>query len=219
MINLVIAPHPDDEVLGLGGTIYKKKMKGEKFGVIYVTSMYPSKLWNKKKIKERDKEINKVCKFLKFDFVCKLNFPSAKLDQVKRQEIVKKIDNVIKKYKPATVFIPNPNDAHSDHKVVFESASSCSKSFRNRFVKKWLCYEVLSETEQSLNNDFFPNYYVSLNKKDIQKKISALKIYKSEMGKFPFPRSKESIFSLAKFRGTTINSEFAEAFVLKKFID
>ena len=73
--------------------------------------------------------------------------------------------------------------------------------------------------QKSLNNDFFPNYYVSLNKKDIQKKISALKIYKSEMGKFPFPRSKESIFSLAKFRGTTINSEFAEAFVLKKFID
>ena len=219
MINLVIAPHPDDEVLGLGGTIFKKKSKGEKFGVIYVTSMFPSKSWNKKKINQRDKEINKVCKFFKFDFVSKLNFPTSKLDQVKRNELVEKIDNEIKKYKPQTIFVPNPGDSHSDHKIVFEAASSCSKSFRNKFVKKWLCYEVLSETEQGLNNDFFPNYYISLEKNHIQKKILAMKIYKSENGNFPFPRSKESILSLAKFRGTTINSKFAEAFQLKKLVD
>jgi LmbE family N-acetylglucosaminyl deacetylase len=219
LINLVIAPHPDDEVLGLGGTISKKISNGEKFGVIYVTSMFSNKEWSKKKIDQRKREIKKVCTLFKFNFVSSLNFPSAQLDQVSRKEIIEKIDIIIKKYKPDTVYIPYANDAHSDHKIVFESASACSKTFRNSFVKKWLCYEVLSETEQGLNNDFAPNYYVSLSKKHINQKILAMQAYKSEMGKFPFPRSKESILSLAKYRGTSINSEFAEAFVIKKFLD
>ena len=218
MKNLIIAPHPDDEILGLGGTILKKKNR-EKFGVLYVTSMLDNINWSKKQIQLREKEIEKVRKFFKFDFIQKLGFPTSQLDIISKYEIINKINKTIKIFKPDRVFVPNPTDSHSDHKVVFDASAACSKSFRNPFVKQWICYEVLSETEQSLTNNFKPNYFVKLTKNHIEKKIKSLKIYKSEYGIFPFPRSRDSIIALAKFRGTTVNTEFAEAFCIKKLID
>ncbi len=217
MKNLIIAPHPDDEILGLGGTILKKKK--DKFGVLYVTSMIKGKNWSKKQIQIREKEIDSVRKFFKFDFVKKLEFPTSQLDMISKYEIINKINHVINLFKPDRVFLPNPTDAHSDHKIVFDSSAACSKSFRNPFIKQWICYEVISETEQSLVNNFKPNYFVTLTKKQIEKKIKGLNIYRSEVGKFPFPRSKESIVALSKYRGTSVNSEFAEAFCIKKMID
>ena len=218
MKNLIIAPHPDDEILGLGGTIVKKSNK-EKFGVLYVTSMVKNKNWSKKNIQNRDKEIDNVKKFFRLEFVKKLDFPTSQLDMISKYEIINKINEVIKTFKPDRVFIPNPTDAHSDHKIVFDASAACSKSFRNPFIKHWICYEVISETEQSLKNNFKPNYFVTLTKKQIEKKIKGFKIYKSEVGKFPFPRSKESIIALSRYRGTSVNSEFAEAFCIKKMID
>ena len=139
MKNLIIAPHPDDEILGLGGTILKKKNK-EKFGVLYVTSMTKNKNWSKKHIQNREKEIDSVKKFFKFEFVKKLDFPTSQLDMISKYEIINKINKVINFFKPERVFIPNPTDAHSDHKIVFDASAACSKSFRNPFIKHWICY-------------------------------------------------------------------------------
>ena len=107
---------------------------------------------------------------------------------------------------------------HSDHKIISDIISTCTKNFRFSFIKSILAYEVLSETNFNLNkkNYFKPNYYEDISK-FLDKKIKAMKIYKSEIKKFPFPRSQETIKSLAKVRGSEISTKAAEAFeILKK---
>ena len=109
--------------------------------------------------------------------------------------------------------MPHFSDVHSDHKIVSEVISTCTKNFRFPFIKKILAYEVLSETDYNLNRKktFFPNYYEDITKFLIKKK-KAMKIYKSEMKKFPFPRSIEAMDALAKLRGSQIGKKAAESF-------
>ena len=120
--------------------------------------------------------------------------------------------------KPDEIFVPHLGDVHSDHKIISDIISTCTKNFRFSFIKSILAYEVLSETNFNLNkkNYFKPNYYEDISK-FLDKKIKAMKIYKSEIKKFPFPRSQETIKSLAKVRGSEISTKAAEAFeILKK---
>ena len=104
--------------------------------------------------------------------------------------------------------------------ITSEIISTCTKNFRFNFIKRILAYEVLSETNFNLNrrNKFFPNYYEDITN-FINKKKNAVKIYKSEIKKFPFPRSMKAIDALAKVRGSEISTKAAEAFELLKKIN
>ena len=115
----------------------------------------------------------------------------------------------------------NRSDAHSDHRVVFDAVMSCTKSFRYPYVKKVLMYECLSETEFAPilpERVFQPNYFVDISD-FIGNKIEIMKIFESELGEHPFPRSIKNIESLAIYRGATVGVNFAEAFQLIKYID
>ena len=132
---------------------------------------------------------------------------------------MREITSIFNLYKPQEIFVPHISDVHSDHKVVSEVISTCTKNFRFPFIKRILAYETVSETEYNLDKSkqFHPNYFEDISN-FLSKKIKALKIYKSEMGKFPFPRSKEAIDAQAKWRGTHIGSKAAEAFELLRQI-
>ena len=99
--------------------------------------------------------------------------------------------------KPDEIFVPSNSDVHSDHKVTSEIISTCTKNFRFKFIKTVLAYEVLSETNFNLikKNNFFPNYYEDITG-FLELKKKAMKIYKSELKKFPYPRSLKTIDSL-----------------------
>ena len=135
-----------------------------------------------------------------------------------------KISNIIRKYilkiNPETVLIPSINDIHDDHKIIFKAAKVSMRNNNNNKIKKILSYEVLSETEWNENEKSFnPNYYISLDRSDINKKVKAFLKYKSQVKKYPHPRSKEAIINLSKMRGSKVFMRYAEAFRIERLID
>ena len=219
MKSIVISPHPDDEVLGPGGTLLKRKKEGHKIAWLIVTNISTDHGWKKKQVEKRNKEIKKVSKLFNFSKVFQLNFPSKKLDTIPKYIIVREITKVFNSYRPSEIFVPHKSDVHSDHKIISDVISTCTKSFRFPFIKRILAYETISETGYNLgkSKQFHPNFFEDISI-FLQKKIKAMKIYKSEIGNFPFPRSSKAIEFQAKWRGTFIGAKAAEAFELLKQI-
>jgi len=219
-IVLVIAPHPDDETLGCGGTILKHLKNKDQINWLIMTNIELVKNYKKITVKKKINEINRVNKSYKFKSMFRLNFEPATLDTIPKKDVITEIQKIIIKIKPNTIYIPYGGDAHSDHKITFEACCAISKSFRNRFIKKVIVYETPSETDFNINpkiKNFKPNLWIDISKQ-IKQKIKILKIYKTEIGKHPFPRSIENIVSYAKIRGSVSGHSHAEAFQIIKEI-
>lgn len=217
---MFVAPHPDDETLGCGGTILKHRAQGDEIYWLIMTNISTEEGYDKEKVQNRQQEIEQVAIEYGFKDVFKLDLPTTKLDVVERSEVIKKLGNVIYKIMPEVVYLPSRNDVHSDHKVTFDVVISSTKTFRCPFIKKVLMYETISETEFAppLQDSFFiPNSFSDISE-FLDKKISIMKIYKNETGDHPFPRSEENITALATFRGATAGVRYAESFVLLKEI-
>tara|TARA_R110002072_G_scaffold1989_2_gene16434 strand:+ start:154693 stop:155358 length:666 start_codon:yes stop_codon:yes gene_type:complete len=216
---LVIAVHPDDETLGAGGTILRHIAEGDQVHWLILTGISKDLGYSQEKISQRENEIEKVSKMYQLASTRSLNFPTTKLDSIELGTIISAISEKINDIKPEVLYLPFSNDVHSDHKVAFEAAYSCTKSFRYPFIKKVLLMETISETNFSTShqNTFAPNYYVNITEY-IDKKVDIMKVYKSELGEHPFPRSEKSIKALATLRGSESNCIEAEAFMLIKEI-
>lgn len=211
----VIAPHPDDETLGCGGTILKHKSKKDKIYWICVTSMKSSKSWSKIEIEKREKEIDKVIKEYQFDGFFSLNLPPKELDRVQLTNIIEPMSKILNKIKPNILYVPFFADAHSDHQIIGNIYNALGKWFRYPYLKKIICYETISETEFNITSNitFKPNKFIDITR-FMKKKINIMKIYKSELGNYPFPRSEQTIKSLGIMRGSQSGYKFAEAFML-----
>jgi len=220
MKSIVIAPHPDDEVLGVAGTILRRKSEGGDVAWVIVTGMAGNNLYENSQLESRRSEILKIKKLLTFDKVYELNLPAAKLDKIPSAEIVDLIHKIFLDYEPGEIFVPHPSDVHSDHRIVFDCAISASKWFRCPSIKRILAYETLSETEFSAkkNCQFIPNFFINIEK-FLESKLNAMDIYKSELLPHPFPRSLEAMRALATLRGSTSGFIAAEAFELIKEVN
>jgi N-acetylglucosamine malate deacetylase 1 len=214
----IIAPHPDDETLGCGGTILNHKELKDKIYWICATSMKASNLWSKKNIERRDKEINMVIKAYGFDSFQSLDFPPKELDRISLSEIIDQLTMALNKIKPNILYVPFFEDAHSDHKIIGDTYNALGKWFRYPYIKKIICYETISETNFNIisKQTFRPNKFVDISS-FMSKKIKIMKIYKSELGKHPFPRSVKAIEALGILRGSQSGFKYAEAF--KTIID
>lgn len=212
---IVIAPHPDDEVLGAGGTLLRRKAEGSQVAWLIVTSISSEAGFSDETIKQRAYEIKCVTTLFGFDSVFELSFPTTQLDRIPMGNLVKAISGVFKSFEPDEVFVPHPSDIHTDHRVVFNAVASCTKWFRYPSVKRVLAYETLSETDfgLGLEHSFWPNVFVNIESY-LEDKLRAMDIYASELGAFPFPRSHEAIRALATLRGAASGYKAAEAFVL-----
>ncbi len=220
MKKLVIAPHPDDEVLGCGGYLLKSKSNQDEIGWLIVTGIKEEDGWSLEKVNSRKEEIGKVRKRfgISHDNVYILNLSATKLDRYPMSELVKLICNVINDFKPEEILLPHPGDIHSDHKVVFEASLSSTKWFRYPFIKRILTYETISETEFGSDPRYLafkPNIFVDISN-FLNEKLDIMRIYESEIGNFPFPRSIDSITYQAKLRGSQSGFKAAEAFFLIK---
>ncbi len=215
MKTLVIAPHPDDEVLGVGGTLLRRKAEGAELAWLIVTGISTANGWNQEQVERRADEIARVTTMFRFDHVFTLDFPTTKLDRIPVGDLVGAISGVFKAFQPEEVFVPHPSDVHTDHRVVFDAAAACTKWFRYRSVKRVLAYETLSETDFGLGTElgFRPNVFVDIAPY-LEGKLKAMDIYASEMAAFPFPRSHEALRALAEVRGVASGYHAAEAFQL-----
>lgn len=218
---IIISPHPDDETLGAGGTLHKHKNNGDEIYWLIITDIESSPYFTNEQKNYRKEEIELISKLYSFDKVFNLNYIPSSLTQNNLSNLIEKISKIFLEIKPNILYLPNRSDVHSDHRIIFDATFSCTKSFRYPFIKMILMYECLSETEFSPalpENSFIANYFIDISE-FIDKKISAMKIYKSEIDNHPFPRSIENIISLAKYRGASCGVKYAEAFHLLKFID
>jgi LmbE family N-acetylglucosaminyl deacetylase len=218
---IVISAHPDDEVIGAGGTLLKHAANGEKVYWLIITNISEQQGFNKNRVESRQEEISEVAKRMQFADIFKLDYPTMSLHPGNIPDLVNKISDIFNKVMPEYVYVVNRSDAHSDHRIVFESTMPCTKSFRYPFVKKVLMYECISETEFAPalpENVFIPNYFVDISA-FMDEKLSVSGLYQSEIGEHPFPRSLVNIKALAQFRGAIAGVEYAEAFQLIKLID
>lgn len=217
---LVVAPHPDDETLGCGGTLLKHKSQGDEIVWLIITDISEEEGFTAEKVAARNQEIQLATKVYKYNEVYNLSFPTTKLDAFPLGQIIEKVSAVMRKENPDIIYLPYRGDVHSDHKIVFDAVISCTKWFRYPSVKRVLCYETLSETDFGINpdnNGFRPNVFVKIEDY-IEEKIKIIKIYESELGCFPFPRSEQAIRALAMLRGAASGCKAAEAFMLLKEI-
>jgi len=218
---IVISAHPDDEILGAGGTLLKHAAKGDNIYWLITTNVFESQGFSKERIESRQLEIEKVSKMLGVTKVFKLTYPTMTLSSSSLIKMVPEISAIFSEIQPEIIYCLNRSDAHSDHRVTFNAVMACTKSFRYPFIKQVLMYECISETEFApalSEKAFLPNYFVDISAY-FKDKIEIMCVYESEIGDHPFPRSLRNIEALAVFRGASVGVEFAEAFQLVKFID
>ena len=212
---LVIAPHPDDETLGCGGTLFKHKANNDDIFWFIVTGISADTGWPVDKVKKREKSINNVKKNYGFSQVFNLQLPSTRLDILPFSDLIGEITNVYKEISPEIIYMPFNHDVHTDHQIIAKAFNSTFKWFRYPHIIRVLMYETLSETDFNFieNKKFCPNVFVNISKY-IDMKIEAMSIYNDEMGEFPFPRSEKALRALATLRGSQSGYESAEAFDL-----
>lgn len=216
---LIVAPHPDDETLGAGGLILRKKAEGNEVYVLNITHISISYGCSEDKVKERNDEIQKMIEAYGLDGYYNLKLKPAGLDSYLEGELIQKISDVFNEIKPNIVVLPYYKDIHSDHRIIFDACYSCTKNFRYPYIKKILMMETPSETDFAFfESTFKPNYFVDISNY-IDKKVEIAKIFNSEISEHPFPRSERNIRAYGTIRGAAIGVESAEAFILVKGIE
>ncbi len=210
---LVLAAHPDDEVLGMGATI-KKLSKKNKIHLCVVTEGASAQYSEKIVIKKRREACLKSGKVLGISTIDFLDYQDMKLDTIPSLEINKEIEKIVRKYKPKIVYTTPKNDLNKDHQIVFESSLIASRPHSSR-VKHIFSYEIPGITSKP----FFPTVYENISI-EFSSKIKAFKYYTTEIEIFPHPRSFESIEALSIRRGMESGLKKAEAFeVLRSIVD
>ena len=176
--------------------------------------------FSQEQIQTRQKEIDKVTNMYGFTSVHELMLPPAMLETLPKGNVIGPILSVVNEIEPDEVYTVFRNDAHSDHEIVYDAVMSATKSFRHPFIKRVLAYETMSETDFGMkpgDSGFSPNVFINISA-HLDKKLDILEEFKSEIGEFPFPRSRKALESLAFVRGVQANCNAAEAFMLLKEI-
>jgi LmbE family N-acetylglucosaminyl deacetylase len=213
---LVIAPHPDDEVLGVGGVIARMSREGHEVQVVVITTGQPP-LFSEQfvlQVRKEAAEAHRLLGVMETSFLD--GFPAAGLDGVPSHRLNEALTRVLTEKQPELLFVPFPGDIHLDHRITFTSALVAARPIHEHKVKAIYAYETLSETNwfaPPVTPGFLPNTFFDITEV-LDTKLEALKAFKSQMKSFPNERSLEAVTALAKFRGATVGFAAAEAFVL-----
>lgn len=211
---LVIAPHPDDEVLGAGGTMARLAEAGEDVFVAVVTAGRPPMFSAESVAKVRSEAIGAHAALgVKNTFW--LDQPAAQLPEVPNAILNSAIFDIVKRVAPATLLIPFVGDIHVDHQLVFRSAMVAARPHQADFPRNILAYETMSETNWNaayLTPSFTPNVFVEIDRY-LERKLDAMKLFSTQLRDPPHERSIDSLRALAQLRGACVHRAAAEAFV------
>jgi len=212
---LVIAPHPDDEVLGVGGTMAKIAQSGQDVYVVVVTTGKPP-AYSAESVARVRAEAAEAHKILGVRETRWLDLPAAQLPEVANTQLNGTIRDAVADISPQTIFVPFPGDIHIDHQLVFLSALVASRPHQAVYPRTLLAYETLSETNWNapyITPPFAPNVFLDIED-TLDLKLAAMKAFSSQVRAAPHERSLEALRALATLRGGTVHRVAAEAFVL-----
>lgn len=209
---LVVVAHPDDEVLGVGGTLLRHRNSGDKIFILILSNGEDSRGEQIADAKKRFLQAKKVASLLRAELYLH-DFPDNAFDSVSLLKITRKVEEVLFKVKPDVIYTHHGGDLNIDHHLTFEAVLTSVRPILKKRVEAILSFETLSSTEWQVKTlkQFSPNYYVDISKHLAEKK-KLVSVYKDELRDYPHSRSLEGVEILAKYRGLESGIKFAEAF-------
>jgi len=217
---LILAAHPDDEVLGCGGSIAKLTDQGAIVHVAFladgVFSRAGDTVVQQEELHVRRAAAQKACNILGVKSVSFDDFPDNRMDTIALLDITQALEELIAVHKPEVVFTHHAGDVNIDHRRIHEAVVTACRPQRGHPVKTLLCFEVTSSTEWQLPGSapvFAPNWFVDISD-TLERKLAALDVYAAELRDWPHPRSLQAVEHLARWRGATVGVDAAEAFML-----
>lgn len=207
---ITIASHPDDELLGCGGTVKRLINKGyQAITVLTAQGRQEAALHMADQVALANSSLGAK------EVIC-LGYPNLGLDTLPLHQLTKDIEEILQEHQPEIVLTHHYGDLNRDHQLTYQATLTALRPLPGRKPGELLCFETLSSTEWSqpaAHQGFKANYFVNISE-TIQAKLDALQHYAREMRSFPHPRSFEGISYLARVRGMTVGVEYAEAFEL-----
>lgn len=217
---LVVAAHPDDEVLGCGATIAKHSGAQSRVWTIVLGQGITSRKnqtgdQQKEALAQLKESAMQASRVLGVEKLILKDFPDNKFDSVPMLDIVQAVEEVVEEFKPKIIYSHNPTDVNVDHRLTIEAVEAAVRPATKPYIEKVLSFEIPSSTEWNFTREpFRPNIFVEVTEEQLAMKIKALEAYEQEMRPFPHPRSAEFINSLAKVRGSQGGLNLAESFSL-----
>lgn len=216
----VVAAHPDDEVLGCGGTLARLAAEGHSVNILLVADGESSRRGGESALADlvdaRNEAAKRACKTLGCYSVEVINMPDNRLDGVVLLEIVQRVEGFLSRHQASVVFTHHRGDVNVDHQVVHDAVVAACRPVPGQRVQELFFFEVPSSTEWRPAGSampFHPNWFVDISA-TLSKKLDALSCYKEELREYPHPRSLQGVEALARWRGATVGVNAAEAFVL-----
>ena len=225
---MVVAAHPDDELLGLGATIHKLiKEQGAVVHVVIlgegITSRSDTRDTEKWKevLEEHHANINAAGSHIGYKSIHTYNFSDNRFDSHALLDIVKVVEKEKEEFKPEIIFTHNAGDLNIDHQLTFQAVMTATRPMEDEEVTTIICFETSSATDWQYSNhpeQFHPNLYIEIEEDDLKAKQDAMSEYKFENRPYPHPRSLKALRTLAEYRGYTSGNQMAEAFEIVRFI-
>lgn len=224
---LVVAAHPDDEILGCGGTIARHSVDGDAVHVVIMAEGATSRLPRRdrkavatelKKLRASAEHANDMLGVASLNL---LDFPDNRMDGLELLDITKVIEGLVERHQPSIVYTHHGGDVNIDHRCIHAAVVTACRPLPGRRVQTLLFFETASSTEYQPPGSappFLPNWWVNISA-TLELKLKALRQYRQEMRAFPHPRSIEALGHLAHWRGASVGTEAAEAFMLGRHIE
>lgn len=212
---LVISAHPDDETIGMGGTIAKHVDSGDEVYWSIVTQAY-TPTWTEEYLETARKQVFDVQKVYGIKKVFFCGFPTVRLNTVPHNELSSALQKIVNQVKPEMVYTTSQEDINLDHRIVYECTLVATRPLPGNSVRRLLCYEIGPTTRFGLpqgSSGFIPNVFNDISD-HLEIKLKAMRCYKTELRQYPHPRSEEGLRLLARERGLSVGMNAAESFKL-----
>lgn len=217
---LVFAAHPDDELLGLGGTVRRLSNEGKIVRAIIMAEGLTSRANSREEadlseLAELQADARKAADIVGYKSIEFCGLPDNRMDRMELLDVIKIVTQYVDKYKPDTIFTHHHGDLNIDHRITCEAVLTACRPIGDYYVKRIYAFETPSSTEWNFNytERFNPNVFIDVTS-TLEAKVQGMSCYRTESTSFPHPRSAEALRSLGKLRGTNVGFEMAEAFML-----